>query len=104
MEPPRLYLLGFPHNNCGGACVRQGKDEWKRLLIHFPERYAAREQWEAEQRAKGGARANRAFCSVQRKGVKYPLTLAEIRAQVEYGELPDDQHSGDICRQLCLFS
>jgi len=82
MEPPRLYQLGFPHNNCSGACVRQGKEEWKRLLIHFPERFASRERWEAEQRAKGGARAKRAFCSFQRQGVKYPLTLVEIRAQV----------------------
>ena len=55
IEPPRLYLLGFPHNNCGGACVRQGRAEWERLYKCFPERYQAREEWESEQRAKGGA-------------------------------------------------
>jgi 3'-phosphoadenosine 5'-phosphosulfate sulfotransferase (PAPS reductase)/FAD synthetase len=99
IDPPRLYLLGFPHNNCGGACVRQGKEEWKRLLIHFPERYAAREQWEAAQRAQGGARSQRAFCSVQRQGRKYPLTLTDIRAQVEHAPTTDGQRYA----QCCLF-
>ena len=31
IEIPRLYKLGFPHNNCGGRCVAQGKKEWRRL-------------------------------------------------------------------------
>lgn len=24
IEPPALYALGFPHNNCGGFCVKAG--------------------------------------------------------------------------------
>ncbi len=58
IEPPLLYALGFSHNNCGGSCVRAGLREWVRLGYYFPERYAAREAWEQQQRAKGGPRAN----------------------------------------------
>ena len=31
IETPILYRLGFPHNNCGGRCVKQGIKEWQRL-------------------------------------------------------------------------
>jgi len=79
LEPPRLYALGFTHNNCGGRCVRQGIGEWVRLGTHFPERYSTCENWEQEQRGEGGPRANRSFCAVQRAGTKRPITLAEIR-------------------------
>ncbi len=29
IEPPRLYKMGFKHNNCGGACVKAGISQWK---------------------------------------------------------------------------
>jgi len=101
IEPPRLYLLGFPHNNCGGACVRQGREEWERLYRHFPERYAAREEWENAQQAKGGPRAKRAFCAIQRQGVKGPITLTEIREHLENNNQPEEP--GDL-QQLCMFT
>ncbi|GCE26404.1 hypothetical protein KDA_18880 [Dictyobacter alpinus] len=80
IEPPRLYALGFSHNNCGGRCVRQGIREWVRLGTHFPDRYQVCEEWEQEQRAQGGARAKRSFCAVQRNKIKLPLPLVDIRA------------------------
>lgn len=46
IEPPRLYGYGFPHANCGGACVRGGQAQWALLLRAFPERYRT---WEAEE-------------------------------------------------------
>jgi hypothetical protein len=46
IEPPRLYALGFSHANCGGACVRGGQIEWRRLLHAMPDRYR---QWEDEE-------------------------------------------------------
>lgn len=36
---PRLYGMGFPHNNCGGFCVRAGLKQFKALIEHFPERF-----------------------------------------------------------------
>jgi hypothetical protein len=48
LKPPRLYSLGFSHNNCGGGCVRAGQGQFKHLLDVMPERFAVWEQKEAE--------------------------------------------------------
>jgi hypothetical protein len=85
IEPPRLYAMGFPHNNCGGRCIKQGVKEWLRLRYHFPERFEAMKQWELAQRAKGGARATHAICSEERNKVRYPLTLEEIERRLLEG-------------------
>lgn len=77
---PRLYEIGFPHNNCGGRCVKQGIREWKRLQIHEPERFAEVRDWEQAQRAKGGARANYAITRDQSGGTVTPITLAELES------------------------
>lgn len=45
---PRLYELGFNHNNCGGRCVRQGVKAWQLLHQHFPERFEEVANWERE--------------------------------------------------------
>jgi 3'-phosphoadenosine 5'-phosphosulfate sulfotransferase (PAPS reductase)/FAD synthetase len=81
IEPPRLYVMGFKHNNCGGRCFRQGKGEWRRLLAFFPERFAQMRDWELAQRAKGGARRERAINSEKRNGQTRPVTLAELEAR-----------------------
>jgi hypothetical protein len=78
IEPPRLYALGAPHNNCGLRCVKQGVREWQRLRFHFPERFAEVRDWEQAQRAKGGPRATYAICRDSTGGDVKPLTLAEI--------------------------
>lgn len=36
---PKLYELGFEHNNCGGFCVRAGTAQFRKLYKEFPERY-----------------------------------------------------------------
>jgi hypothetical protein len=50
LKPPRLYEKGFPHNNCGGGCVRAGQGQFKLLLEQDPARYAVWEQKEQELR------------------------------------------------------
>lgn len=82
IEIPRLYFMGFPHNNCGGRCIKQGVKEWLRLRYHFPERFEEMKQWEQAQRDKGGPRANHAICSEKRQNVRYPVTLAEIERRL----------------------
>lgn len=39
IELPRLYKAGFPHNNCGGFCVRAGQAQMEMLYREHPERY-----------------------------------------------------------------
>jgi hypothetical protein len=48
LKIPRLYRLGFPHNNCGGRCVRAGITHFVHLLKVLPERFL---EWEAEELA-----------------------------------------------------
>lgn len=48
IEIPRLYKMGFDHNNCGGGCVRGKKGHWKRLLEMLPEVFAERERMEKQ--------------------------------------------------------
>lgn len=50
MEPPRLYEMGFAHNNCGGFCVKAGQAAFALLYYRFPERYAFHEAKEEELR------------------------------------------------------
>ncbi|MEV7929014.1 hypothetical protein [Kitasatospora sp. NPDC088779] len=76
IEPPRLYEMGYTHNNCGGACVRAGKAQWILTLKTFPERYAMAEAQEEEFRRKNG---DYAILKEQRNRVVYPLTLRELR-------------------------
>jgi hypothetical protein len=46
IEIPRLYRAAFPHNNCGGGCVRAGQAQFELLLREYPARYA---YWEAQE-------------------------------------------------------
>lgn len=57
IRPPRLYELGFPHNNCGGFCVKQGHAAFANLLEQLPDRFAYHEAKEAEFRETTGKHA-----------------------------------------------
>lgn len=48
IRQPRLYDMGFAHNNCAGGCVRAGKKHWNHLLKNLPEVFAERERMETE--------------------------------------------------------
>jgi len=45
IELPKLYKMGFSHNNCGGGCVKAGQGQWAMLYKQMPERY----QWFEDQ-------------------------------------------------------
>lgn len=52
IKQPRMYDMGFAHNNCSGGCVRGGKKHWKHLLETLPEVYKHREEMEQRFRKK----------------------------------------------------
>jgi hypothetical protein len=88
IRPPRLYDLGFVHNNCGGFCVKAGHGHFATLLRTMPERYVYHEQKEQEIRALLGDVAIMA----DRTGdnIKKPLTMREFRERVQLaGWQPD---------------
>jgi len=52
IDIPRMYKLGYLHNNCSGGCVRAGKKSWLHLLKTNSTVYAERERLESS--FKGG--------------------------------------------------
>ena len=101
IEIPRLYQMGFPHNNCGGRCFRQGIKEWQRLKVHFPERFEQVRDWEQVQRRNDDARQNYAICRDQSGGEVSPLTLLEIEQQEE--SLSDSAIQEDMFACFCSY-
>ena len=81
IEPPRLYGMGFQHNNCGGGCVKAGQAAWALTLEKTPDVYA---KWEAREQRVSDLRGKP--CSIlrdRRGGVTTPLLLSEFRNRVE---------------------
>jgi hypothetical protein len=81
IEPPRLYALGFKHNNCGGGCVRAGQSQFKLLLDTMPERFAEWEKQEEEIQNFIGAEVT--ILKRQVNGTSQPLSLRELREMAQ---------------------
>jgi 3'-phosphoadenosine 5'-phosphosulfate sulfotransferase (PAPS reductase)/FAD synthetase len=82
IEPPRLYMYGFQHNNCGGFCVKAGQAQFERLLSVFPERYKLHEKYEQEIIKKTN-RKEGAIIRMHKKGQRNQITLMEFREMLE---------------------
>lgn len=81
LVPPRLYSLGFKHNNCGGGCVRAGQAQFKNLLEVMPERFAEWEKQEEKMQDFLGVPVT--ILSRTVNGSKQPLSLTELREMAE---------------------
>ncbi len=86
IEPPALYGLGFPHNNCGGFCIKAGIDNFRLLLHTMPEVYAYHEQKEQELREYLGKDV--AILRDRAGGESKPLTLKTLREREECLPMP----------------
>jgi hypothetical protein len=92
LKTPRLYDLGFSHNNCGGGCVRAGQGQFKKLLEVMPERFEMWERKEQETIAHIGKDVS--ILTEMVAGVKKPLPLIELRRRVEAKQAVDDLDIG----------
>lgn len=81
LRRPRLYDLGFPHNNCGGFCVRAGLAQHRALLRHFPDRFREHER-EQNQLMQAVPTARPHLRKVDGDSTAY-LTMQEFREAVE---------------------
>lgn len=79
LRPPSLYASGFPHNNCGGACVKAGQAQWALLLRTHPERYQQVEKWEDGMRERVG---DYSILRDRRGGPTKPLPLRAFRERL----------------------
>ena len=84
IEPPRLYDLGFPHNNCGGGCIKAGHAHFRHLLRALPEVF---DEWESEEEAmRQFLDRNVSILRDRTGGTSRPMTLKELRER-EDGQL-----------------
>ena len=77
IEVPRLYRLGFAHNNCKGCCVKAGIGQYRNLLLKDRVTFLEMENKEQAFRNKYGKNVS----ILKRKGK--PFTLRELRMTVE---------------------
>lgn len=84
IQQPRLYDMGFSHNNCGGFCIKAGQGHFANLLKQMPERYAKHENM--EQAIRTYLDKDVSILTDRRGGDgKKPLTLKDFRIRVESG-------------------
>jgi hypothetical protein len=88
IKKPRLYNLGFSHNNCGGFCVRAGQAHFANLLEQMPERYKYHEQKELE--IATYLKRDVTILRRQRNNKIEPLPLGKFRREVEAKETSYD--------------
>lgn len=89
---PSMYFDGFPHGNCGGACVKAGIRQWLRLLAKSQGRYLYNEAQETLFRATINGEVS--ILTEIRGGVQRALPLSELRRRVEAGESTLNYESG----------
>ena len=77
INPPRLYEMGFKHNNCGGACVKAGKKQWIHLYKTFPTRYLWHEK--EERLIRNYLKKDVSILRDRKGGTTKPLTLEKLR-------------------------
>jgi hypothetical protein len=88
LKIPLLYSLGFPHNNCGGRCVRAGISHWVHLYRVLRSRFIEWMDEEQLARAELTARGIEPFSILKdrRGGTVKSLWLTELRDRIEAGE------------------
>jgi hypothetical protein len=80
IAPPRLYGMGFAHNNCGGGCVRSGQGQFALLHEKLPETYA---KWRAgEKRIRDYLGKDVAILRDRTGGKVTPLPLDEFEKRI----------------------
>jgi hypothetical protein len=103
LKAPRLYELGFKHNNCGGGCVRAGHKQFKQLLDTMPERFAEWERQEEKMQDFLGVEVT--ILSRTTDGTKKPFSLTELRkAAEEQPYLIDMNDEGTSCNCASSWS
>jgi len=94
IRKPRLYELGFGHNNCGGFCVKAGLGHFKTLHEKLPERYKFHEEKEQEVIAIGGL----PFLKKTINGKLRYLTMKEYREEfLELNKAEEDKYDIGGC-------
>jgi hypothetical protein len=81
IEIPKLYKMGFSHNNCGGTCVRAGQGHFINLLKQMPERFEQIEKFEKEMQEYLDRDVT--ILTRTRNKVKQNLSLEQLRTEFQ---------------------
>jgi hypothetical protein len=93
---PHLYELGFPHDNCGGFCVKAGLANFALLYRVNRPRYMHHAAKEARFRAEINPKAT--ILRLRRGGKVTPITMYEFAEMLDRGEGYDkDEWGGCGC-------
>jgi hypothetical protein len=87
LRPSRAYEQGFPHDNCGGFCIKAGQAHFALLLRERPDVFAFHEQQEREFRAWIGKDVS--ILRDRTGGQVRTLTLEALRARIESNQQID---------------
>ncbi|MFJ5670658.1 hypothetical protein ACIQAS_03225 [Bacillus safensis] len=87
IETPRLYKMGFAHNNCGGFCCRAGQGHFATLLKQMPDRFAHYLAKEEEMRQFLGK--DIAMMKKTKNKVTFPYTLRQLKEDIERRQAVD---------------
>ncbi|UXN70951.1 hypothetical protein N8A98_07110 [Devosia neptuniae] len=97
IDRPRLYRLGYMHNNCGGFCIKAGHAHYLNRLRQQPERFAYDAMMEQKLSEFIGKPVSM-LTDRSGDGSKKLLTLssfaASVTAQTEFDFLPGDSGCG----------
>lgn len=96
IKAPRLYDYGFPHNNCGGMCVRGGLKQFATLLENFPLRYLWHEMYQEWAMLQIGSTA-KPFLRKVVDGVTHYLTMRQFREMYQAGTIKVDPYDFGGC-------
>jgi hypothetical protein len=79
IDIPRLYKLGFDHNNCGGRCFRAGIKHFTLLHKVLPERFEEMKIAEKElaDNARKHHKTDRVYAILKRRKQPYTLKMLE---------------------------
>lgn len=99
VELPALTREGFPHNNCGGGCVKAGQGHFKMLLEKRPATFA---EWERNENALREELGNVAILRDRRGGTTKPLPLTVLRRRVETGDPTIDADDMGGCQSCAI--
>lgn len=85
IKVPRLYNLGFSHNNCGGFCFKAGIGHFKNLYEKDKNLFLKMENKEARliDRIKSKTGKDYAILNRTKNGVKNPYPLSELRKSLD---------------------
>ncbi|WP_313639584.1 hypothetical protein [Paenibacillus sp.] len=84
IKAPRLYDMGFSHNNCGGFCVRGGQGHFINLLQENRELYLYHEAKELEMQEYLG-KTDITILTRTVRGLDENITLQQLREEWESG-------------------